>query len=109
MVVMRTHSTRCGEAVTATKEEKLFWSTINLGILNVGCMPTFRNSVKKEFLDISLASKRMESRIRSWRVDRTKTTAVSVVSQKAMARSGGLESSLLSERRSEDFTISLTD
>ena len=71
-------------------------------------MPTFRNSVKKEFLDISLASKRMESRIRSWRVDRTKTTAVSVVSQKAMARSG-LESSLLSERRSEDFTISLTD
>ena len=112
-VVMLIHTTRCGEAVTAT-EKKLVWSfyvhsrsigthlmvgeptiptmdslmlrlllvgsltirsvpidfkcTTNLGILNVDCKPTFRNSVRTEVLDISLASGRVETRIRSWRI-----------------------------------------
>ena len=38
-----------------------------------------------------------------------RTNAVSVARQKDIARSGGLQSSLLCERMSEDFTISLTD
>ena len=42
--------------------------TTKLGILNVGCKPTFKNSVREEVIDISLASGGVASRIGSWRV-----------------------------------------
>ena len=45
-----------------------FLGTTNLEILNVGCKPTIRNSVREEVLNISLASGRVGTRIRSWRV-----------------------------------------
>ena len=45
-----------------------FLGTTNLDILNVGCKPTTRNSVREEVLNISLASGRVGTRIRSWRV-----------------------------------------
>ena len=52
------------------REEALlkFLGTTNLGIFNVGCKLTFRNSLREEVLDISLASGRVGTRIRSWRV-----------------------------------------
>ena len=142
-------------------------------ILYVGCKPTFKNSVREEVIDISLASGGAASKIGSWRVsdeismsdhrqitfeltdvmqeirlwrnlrktdwvgyeekltekvkqliersstalipcgsalsDHMKTTAVSVVRRKVMARSGDLRSSLLRGRRSEDCTTSHTD
>ena len=45
-----------------------FLGTTKLGILNVGCKPMFKNSVREEVLDISLASGSVTSKIRSWRV-----------------------------------------
>ena len=42
--------------------------TTKLGIFNVGCEPTFKNLVRKEVLDLSLASGSEKSKIRSWRV-----------------------------------------
>ena len=47
--------------MTATSEEKL-------GILNVGCKPKFKNSVREDVLDMSLASGSVTSKVRSWRV-----------------------------------------
>ena len=45
-----------------------FLGTKNLKILNVGCRLTFRNSVKEEVLDISLATGRVGTKIRSCKV-----------------------------------------
>ena len=45
-----------------------FLGTTKLGILNVGCKPMFKNSVREEVLDISLASRSVTSKMRSWRV-----------------------------------------
>ena len=45
-----------------------FLGIANLGILNVGSKPTFTHSAKEEFLDISLATGRVGTRIRFWKV-----------------------------------------
>ena len=42
-----------------------FLGTTKLGILNVGCKPTFKNSVREEMINISLASGGVASKIGS--------------------------------------------
>ena len=64
------HHTVWGSSNCNSRGEALleFFGTTSLGILNVGCKPTFRNSVREEVLDISLASGRVETKVRSWKV-----------------------------------------
>ena len=74
----RTYITRFGEAVIATKKGEAlqeFLGTINLGILNMECKPTFRNSVGGDGLDILLALGRVETRIRSRKVSQKVSTS----------------------------------
>ena len=42
-----------------------FLGTTKLGILNVGCKPKFKNSVREEVIDLSMASGGVASKIRS--------------------------------------------
>ena len=110
---MRTHTTRYGKAVTETAGRS------SSGVFRYNQLRNFECGLQaqlgKRFSTFCWLQGEWEQESghggfrESALLDLMKTTAVSVVKQKAMARSGGLQSFLLCKRRSEDFTISLND
>ena len=62
-------STDCNVKGQACKMHLLeFLGTKNLDILNIICKATFKNAVKKDSIDIALASAEVWSRLRTWKV-----------------------------------------
>lgn len=65
------HNEIWGSSNTNARGEQLLeylWGESNLHVLNVGSTPTFKNSIREEVLDITVACNRMQKLVRNWKV-----------------------------------------
>ena len=66
------HNVSWGSSDTNNRGEKLldFIVTTNLHICNIGTTPTFENAIRREVIDITLATNNITSKIKNWIVNR---------------------------------------
>ena len=63
------HHELWGSMATNRKSEDLvdYLITTDLDILNIGKIPTFQNSVRKEVIDITLSTVSIRDKVKKWR------------------------------------------